>query len=106
MDDDAGAMSSWFVLTACGITPACVGWPVYYLNVPLFPHVELNRLKIDVVNFSDNHPYIGKIVLNGKEIHRNYLSQEEITKGGTLVITASASPVPALVKEKWVSELK
>ncbi|MES2775091.1 MAG: glycoside hydrolase domain-containing protein [Bacteroidota bacterium] len=106
MDDDAGAMSSWFVLTACGITPACVGWPVYYLHVPLFPHIVFNKLKIAVVNFNDQHPYIAKVVLNGKELNRNYLLQEEITAGGTLVITASASPVRGYAKEKWVSELK
>ena len=42
MDDDMGAMSAWYVLAACGLSPACVGYPVYYLHVPLFQTV-VNR---------------------------------------------------------------
>jgi putative alpha-1,2-mannosidase len=51
MDDDAGAMSSWFVLAATGMTPACVGWPVYYLHVPLFQTVIINEKEEQVENF-------------------------------------------------------
>ncbi|UYQ94470.1 glycoside hydrolase family 92 protein [Chitinophaga horti] len=111
MDDDAGAMSAWFVFAACGIHPACVGWPVYYLNVPLFPEVKLQwpgkkPLLITTNNFSDKNVYIAKVELNGKVLSRNYLTQEEIVKGGTLVITASAQPVKTQATERWVSEVK
>lgn len=111
MDDDAGAMSAWFVFTACGIHPACVGWPVYYLNVPLFPQVTLQwpgkqPLNITVQNFSDKHVYIAKVTLNGKVLNRNYLTQEEIVKGGKLVITADREPVKDQAAGRWVSEIK
>jgi putative alpha-1,2-mannosidase len=105
MDDDAGAMSGWFVLTACGISPACVGMPVFYLNVPLFPKIKLNNLTINVLNFNNTNPYIAKVILNGKELHRNYLTYQELIKGGTLIIHASATPVKNQVKEKWISEI-
>jgi putative alpha-1,2-mannosidase len=97
MDDDAGAMSSWFVLTATGISPACVGWPVYYLNVPLFESVVFNwengrKLEISVKNFSDRNIYIKSVELNGKVLGRNWISQKELMEGGKLVFTATDQP--------------
>jgi putative alpha-1,2-mannosidase len=105
MDDDAGAMSGWFVFASVGLMPACVGEPIYYLHVPLFPRVKLGKLNIIVSNPSDRRIYLSKVVLNGTALHRNYLTQQEINKGGVLQITASEEPVKDLVREKWVSGL-
>jgi len=109
MDDDAGAMSSWFVLTAAGISPACVGWPVYYLNVPLFESLQFNWqngkvLKVDVKNFSDRNVFIKEVWLNGKKLDRNWISQEELMAGGTLSFVAA--DVPQENKNPWITEVK
>jgi len=112
MDDDAGAMSAWYVLTACGFSPACPGWPIYYLNVPLFKSATFNwpgkkKLEIGVENYADQHKYIQKVTLNGKEINRNYLTHEEIMAGGKLVIVAGAEPNKSWgIKDQWISNLK
>ncbi|WEK34101.1 MAG: glycoside hydrolase family 92 protein [Candidatus Pseudobacter hemicellulosilyticus] len=111
MDDDAGAMSAWFVFTAAGIHPACVGWPVYYLNVPLFPTVTLQwpgkkPLQITVQNYAEKNIYISKVVLDGKVLPRNYLTQEELAAGGKLVITAAAKPVTDQATERWITTLE
>ncbi|HEX8609210.1 MAG TPA: glycoside hydrolase domain-containing protein [Pedobacter sp.] len=108
MDDDAGAMSAWYVFTASGFSPACVGWSVYYLNVPLFQSVTYQLPKgksfhVEVENFGARNKYIRKVVLNGKEFNRNYITQEEINAGGTLKIVASETPVKDWQPEKWVS---
>ncbi|ANI90078.1 alpha-mannosidase [Arachidicoccus ginsenosidimutans] len=108
MDDDAGAMSSWFVFAACGFFPACVGEPVYYLNVPLFKTVTINlpeekTFTIKVENFSDKNCYIKRAVLNGKVWNKNYITQQDIMNGGTLVIEASAEPAENNHMEKWIS---
>jgi putative alpha-1,2-mannosidase len=108
MDDDAGAMSAWYIFTASGFSPACVGWPIYYLNVPLFKSViyELPKgksFKIEVENFGPKSKYIRKVFLNGKEFNRNYISQDEINAGGTLKIIGSDSPVKEWQPEKWIS---
>ncbi|MEJ7557994.1 MAG: glycoside hydrolase domain-containing protein [Pedobacter sp.] len=108
MDDDAGAMSAWYVFTASGFSPACVGWPVYYLNVPLFQSLTYKlpkgkTLRIEVENFGAHNKYIKKVLLNGKEFNRNYITQHEINAGGTLKIIASAVPVKDWQPEKWVS---
>jgi len=101
MDDDAGAMSAWFVFAGCGFFPACVGWPVYYLHVPLFKEVTLHQrggkhFNIKVEQFSPTARYIQKATLNGKALNRNWLTHEELMHGGELVITASETP-----NEKW-----
>lgn len=111
MDDDAGAMSAWYVFAATGLMPACVGWPVYYLNVPLFEQVTLGsgakRFTIQTKNGSHTNRYIQSVTLNGKPLMRNWLSHEEITKGGTLVITAGAQPNKSWgLTDQWISELK
>ncbi|TMM36010.1 glycoside hydrolase family 92 protein, partial [Colwellia ponticola] len=42
MDDDAGTMSSWFVMRSIGLSPANIGSPIYYLTAPIFESVQLN----------------------------------------------------------------
>lgn len=111
MDDDAGAMSAWYVFAACGFTPACVGSPVYYLNVPLFKTVSFSwpagkAFHIKVANFDDKRPYIEKVTLNGKVLNRTWITHEEIMKGGELVITASDQPNKVLGAENlWISDM-
>ncbi|WP_461489105.1 glycoside hydrolase domain-containing protein [Pontibacter sp. HJ8] len=111
MDDDAGAMSSWFVLTALGIQPASVGWPVYYLNVPLFESAEIawpngKTFTMQVDNYGDDHMYIQEVKLNGKRIDWNWLTHEEIMQGGKLEIKASDKPNKKWgVKNRWVPDI-
>jgi len=111
MDDDAGAMSGWFVFAATGLSPAAVGWPVYYLNVPLFKTVSFQWPKgkafhIKVENFDDKNPYIAGVSLNGKKLDRLWITHEEVMKGGELVITASPEPVKDFgINNLWIPDL-
>jgi putative alpha-1,2-mannosidase len=111
MDDDAGAMSSWFVLTAIGIQPACVGSPIYYLNVPLFESIVIKSgktpLSITVNNYNTENIYIQKVTLNGKSLDRTWITHDEIQNGGELIITASKMPNIKLgVNNLWISHIK
>ncbi|QCR21162.1 glycoside hydrolase domain-containing protein [Pontibacter sp. SGAir0037] len=112
MDDDAGAMSSWFAFAAIGLHPACPGWAVYYLHVPLFESVEIKlpggkAFTVQVENFSDKNFYVASATLNGKDLGRNWLTHQEIAGGGKLVITASATPnIKWGVENRWVSDIE
>ncbi|RQO74494.1 alpha-mannosidase [Pedobacter sp. KBW06] len=111
MDDDAGAMSGWFILSAMGIQPACLGWPVYYLNVPFFESVVIKAgakpLNIKVENFGEQNIYIEGVSLNGKELNRTWLTHDEIQKGGSLVIRASKSHEANFgAGNLWVSDIE
>lgn len=110
MDDDAGAMSGWFVLTALGLHQPLIGEPIYYLSVPLFPEIELHiqghPLQIKVHNYADGHPYIKRVRLNGKDINRLWLRHDELRQGGRLEIDASAEPSTYGTDAIWVSDMK
>ncbi|MFC1224538.1 glycoside hydrolase domain-containing protein [Pedobacter sp. BG31] len=111
MDDDAGAMSAWYVFAASGFSPACVGWPIYYLNVPLFPSLTYNlpegkSFTIQTENFNFKNKYIKAVFLNGKPYKKNFITQEDINAGGVLKIVASAMPVKISDTENWISSLE
>ncbi|TWW02585.1 glycoside hydrolase domain-containing protein [Chitinophaga pinensis] len=111
MDDDAGTMSSWFVLVSTGIFPACIGSPVYYLNVPLFESVEwqwpgAKPFSVQVKNFGPKNVYIKEVWLNGKKLDRNWITHTEIAKGGKLEIVASDKPdMQQGLGNKWIADI-
>lgn len=101
MDDDAGTMSSWFVMRSIGISPVNIGTPVYYITAPIFKKVSLNypngkSFDIEVKNYNKDYFYIKSATLNGKPLNKNWLEHEEIQKGGKLIIETSPIPNP-----KW-----
>ena len=53
-----------------------------------------------------SNKYIKKVILNGLELKRNYITHDEISKGGKLVIVSAADPQPGALPETWISELK
>jgi putative alpha-1,2-mannosidase len=111
MDDDAGAMSAWFVFAAAGLSPACVGWPVYYLNTPLFKSVALQwpgrkSFNIVTVNYAPGNKYIKEVRLNGNKLNRTWITHEEIMTGGTLEIIAAAQPEKEnSSRVQWISDI-
>lgn len=112
MDDDAGAMSGWYVLAACGLMPACVGAPVYYLSLPLFQQVKLQvaaarQFTIQVENYGPRRRYIQAARLNGKPLHRNWLTHQELAAGGTLILVASDTPNTSWgLENQWLSDAR
>lgn len=110
MDDDAGTMSSWFVMRSIGLSPANIGSPIYYLTAPIFENVKLNwengkSFYIKVSNYNKDHFYIQSVRLNGQALFRNWLTQEEITNGGTLIIETGALPNKNWgIEDQWISK--
>ncbi len=97
MDDDAGTMSSWFVMRSMGLSPANIGTPVYYLTAPIFEKVSINypngkKFEIEVKNYHKDYFYIKSVTLNGKPFNQNWLHHKTIAKGGKLIIETSAAP--------------
>ncbi|WP_426092901.1 glycoside hydrolase domain-containing protein [Flavobacterium sp. DSR3-2] len=110
MDDDAGTMSSWFVMRSIGLSPANIGSPIYYLTAPIFKTVKLNwengkSFYIKISNYNKDHFYIQSVRLNGQPLFRNWLTQEEITNGGTLIIETGALPNKNWgIEDQWISK--
>ena len=101
MDDDYGCMASWYVLSAMGLYQVCPGNPVYQISSPIFEKITIaldknlysgKTFTISAKNFEDKNIYIQSASLNGKILHRAWLTHEEIVKGGELILTMGDKP--------------
>lgn len=108
MDDDAGAMSGWFVLSAIGLHQPLIGEPIYYINVPFFPELIINngknKLTIRVKNYGDKNRYIKSIKLNNKDINRLWVTHKEI-KNAILEIEATDQPTSFGTENMYISSI-
>jgi len=97
-NDDAGQMSAWYIFSALGFYPVLPGSDQYAIGSPMIKSAIIhldngNTLKIATVNQSPKNVYVKKVVLNGKEIKRNYLLHSELTNGGELTYYLDKKPV-------------
>jgi predicted alpha-1,2-mannosidase len=100
-NDDCGQMSAWYVFTALGFYPVDPASGIYILGSPLF---DKTTLKLDskfakgraftviAKHNSAQNPYIQSATLNGRPITRSWISNDEITAGGRLVLTMGPLP--------------
>ena len=96
-DEDNGQTSAWYVFSALGFYPVTPGTDQYVFGTPLFDQVEITfengkSLKIIARNGADDHPYIQKVKLNGKDYSRSWISHEVLQAGGELVIVMGPEP--------------
>ena len=96
-NEDCGQMSSWYILSALGFYPVNPAQGIYTFGSPLFDNATINlengkQFSIETINNSKNNIYIQSVYLNGAPYNKNYISHQELKKGGTLVITMGNSP--------------
>lgn len=88
-NEDMGQMSAWYVFSALGFYPVNPADGNYVFGTPLFSEVSINlpnkkTFTVIAKDLSDQNIYIQKVVLNGKEDDRGYISHQQILDGGTL----------------------
>jgi putative alpha-1,2-mannosidase len=96
-DDDGGATSSWYVLSAIGFYPVCPGSPVYEIGSPIFQRTSIRLGNGKVFNVIAQHvsaqnKYIQSAQLNGKPLNKAWFSHADIANGGTLVLKMGDRP--------------
>ena len=96
-DEDQGQMSSWYVLSALGIYSVCPGTDQYVIGSPVFEKatIRLENGKTFVIQAKNNNAenvYIQSAELNGKGLDKNYISFDDINKGGEMVFQMSSNP--------------
>ena len=96
-NDDCGQMSAWYLFTALGFYPVAPASGRYQLGSPAIKTAVLKfengkTLTIEARDQGDKNVYVQRLILNGKEIKRNYLTYEEIIGGGNLVFFMSNKP--------------
>lgn len=103
-NDDAGAMSSWAVLSMMGIYSVDPASLAYELVGPTFPKVVIHLQKpyegkaftIEANGTAANAPYIQSVRLNGRVQTQNWISFRSISAGGTLNVATGTKP-----NERW-----
>lgn len=95
-NDDAGAMSSWYVWGAIGLYPNA-GQPYYYIGSPLFSYAEIQLddgkvFVLEAPQTSESNKYVQAAWLNGKPLQRPWLLHSEVAGGGRLVLEMGPQP--------------
>jgi predicted alpha-1,2-mannosidase len=103
-DDDGGATSSWYVLSALGFYPLCPGSPVYEIGSPIFSEAKITMgngkvFTITARNVSARNKYIQSAELNGKKLDKAWFGHSDISSGGSLVLQMGPEP-----NTKWGSD--
>ncbi|MCC8173413.1 MAG: GH92 family glycosyl hydrolase [Odoribacter sp.] len=88
-NEDCGQMSAWYVFSALGFYPVNPVEMKYQLGTPLFKKVSIRigaekKFVIIANKDSDEHIYVTKVILNGAELGRNYITHDELMLGGVL----------------------
>jgi len=97
MDDDGGAMSSWFVYSAMGLFPGNPGDPYYLIGSPIFEELTIHldggkTFTIKANNVSAQNRFIQSAKLNGKPFDQAWILHEDIMAGGILEFEMGPEP--------------
>ena len=96
-DEDQGGLSSWYVLSALGIYSVCPGTDQYVIGSPMFKKATIklengNEFVIEAENNNSENVYIDSAKLNGNIHSKNWITYDDISKGGELHFRMSKKP--------------
>ncbi|HEY1112184.1 MAG TPA: GH92 family glycosyl hydrolase [Chitinophagaceae bacterium] len=96
-DEDNGQTSAWYVFSAMGFYPVCPATDQYVLGTPLFKKLTVRlengrQVVISAPGTSDARRYVQAVQWNGKTHAKNWVSHQELQKGGTLNFTMNDTP--------------
>jgi putative alpha-1,2-mannosidase len=97
-NDDAGAMSAWWVLSALGFYPVCVGRGDFVIGTPHFDSATLavpgaaRALTIEAANLSATNMYVQHVRWAGEHYSRGWVTRQMIRGGGTLSFEMGPAP--------------
>lgn len=89
-NDDCGQMSAWYMFSVMGFYPVDPVSGNYVFGAPQMPEIVLHlgdgkTFTVIAEGISDENKYVESITLNGAPYDKNYITHEDIVKGGTLV---------------------
>jgi len=98
-NEDAGAISAWYVLSAIGLFPVVYGTDEWQLGSPIFDTVAITpstpgarTFVITATGTSSSVKYIAGATLDGRPLHRPQVRSGEIAAGGRLSLTLGSRP--------------
>jgi predicted alpha-1,2-mannosidase len=96
-NDDAGALSSWYVFSALGLYPEIPGVAGFAVGSPLFSkatiHLENGKtIQILGEQASRENPYVQSLKLNRQNHDRPWIEWSDLAKGATLSFSLGDKP--------------
>ena len=96
-DEDNGQTSAWYVFSSLGFYPVTPGTDQYVIGSPLFKKAIItlengNKFTITAENNSVKNYYIQSARLNGENYSHNYISFDDIQRGGEFVFHMGGNP--------------
>lgn len=96
-NDDAGAMSSWYVFSALGLYPEIPGVAGFAVGSPVFPEADVHfgngsTLVITGNQAAADHPYVAALKLNDTKYDRCWIPWSSVSSGGKLEFELSDQP--------------
>lgn len=90
MDDDAGAMTAWYVFASLGLYPLVPGEPWYQVTVPAFSRMTMDLAQGRRVTVRRVGPRDGTVIRadwNGRVLTNWRVDHDALVKGGILTVT-------------------
>jgi predicted alpha-1,2-mannosidase len=96
-DEDNGAMSAWWVLSAAGFYPLQMGRPEYVIGAPYFERMTLRlengkQIVINAPGVSDVNRYVQSVKLNGRPYQKVVISHSDLAQGAVLDFVMGPKP--------------
>lgn len=96
-DDDNGAMSSWYAISALGLYPLTGGNGQFVIGTPLFQKATIKRdngqtITITAPGVSRTNKYVQSLKVNGVGRSATYIEPADIRDGATIEFTMGAAP--------------
>ena len=89
-DEDTGAMSAWYILSALGLFPLCPGKPDWTLGAPLFPKAQIQYLdgKTIEIEAQNGKPglFFDQVLLNGKLHTQGSIPHASLSSDATHIV--------------------
>lgn len=95
-DEDTGAMSAWYILSALGFYPLTPGKAGYVLGSPLFNRAIVTSdtgesFTVEAGNNRIDTPYVKAALLNGRRLSSVWIDHHSLRDGGTLGFEMASS---------------
>ena len=96
-NDDCGQMSAWYVFSVMGFYPVNPCGGNYVLGAPQVRSTSIilpngNHFTILAEGLSNKKHFVKEVLLNGKWLERNFITHNEILRGGKLIFIMCYDP--------------
>jgi predicted alpha-1,2-mannosidase len=96
-NDDLGQMSAWLLFSSFGFYPVTPGANEYVIGRPFVQSATLHlpdgkQMRIVADGLSAKNGYVGKVLLNGRELEKTFITHAQLMAGGELRFEMQVTP--------------